>query len=143
MNRVFAAVLATTLLVVGCAGTASSSPGTSPLNSPLAASPSVDLAKAAHDQLCNPQGGGSLSKIASQLDKLDPKADTSQLQASLGTLLLNLQQLQVDAASKPARDAAGTAVLQLQSSLNDASKREQAATNAASSLRAVETAVCK
>jgi hypothetical protein len=143
VKRTFAAVLAIALLAVGCAGTASPSPSALVSNSPVSAPPSVDLAKAAHDQLCNPQGGGSLSKVASQLDKLDPKADTSQLQATLGTLLLNLQQLQVDATTKPTRDAAGTAVLQLQSSLNDSSKRQQAATNAASSLRAVETAVCK
>jgi hypothetical protein len=119
------------LVLAGCGGAVSSLPP-----------PTADLAKAAHDQLCNPAGGGSLSKVATELDNLDPNADTAQLQATLGTLLLNLQQLEVDETAKPIRDAAGTAVLALQSSLKDPSKRGEAATKAAAALRAVETGVC-
>ena len=138
MKRIVPAVLATILVLSACSGNFPSGSGSS-----SSAAPTADLAKAAHDQLCNPEGGGSLSKVADELDDLDANADTAQLQATLGTLLLNLQQLNVEEATKPIRDAAGTAVLALQDALRDPSKREDAAANAAAALRALETAACK
>ncbi len=142
MKRVFVGMFAVALLGAACGNPPGPSASAAPGNASGSSAPSVDIAKAAHDQLCNAQGGGSLVVVASQLDKLDANADVAQLQATLGTLRLNLQQLQADAATQSTRDAAGTALQQLQTSLNDPSTRQQAATAAAKALRAVQTAVC-
>jgi hypothetical protein len=142
MKLVCAGLLAVALIGAACGNpTAPSSSGSSG-NTSGSTAPSVDIGKAAHDQLCNAQGGGSLAKVASQLDKLDVNADVSALQATLGTLRLNLQQLQADPATQSVREAAATAVQQLQAALDNPSTRQQAATDTGKALRAVETAVC-
>lgn len=140
MNRLLTGLCALALLVAGCGPAPITSPGLS--NDSSARAQASALAKTAHEQLCNTKDPAGLSKLATQFDALDAKADTTQVQAALGALLVNLQHLHVDATTQPTRDAAGTAVLQLQNSLKSPTKREQAATNAASALRAVERAVC-
>jgi hypothetical protein len=142
VKRVFAGLLAVALLGAACSNPPGPSGSAAPGNASGSSAPSVDIAKAAHDQLCNAQGGGSLVMVASQLDKLDANTDMSQLQATLGTLRLNIQQLQADPAAQSTRDAAGTALQRLQTSLNDPSTRQEAATAAATALRALQTAVC-
>ena len=137
MKRLSVALSALVFMLAACAGTATSS--LPPI--PSGVTPS-SVASAAADQLCNAQNPASLSTIAGQLDTVVGTTDTTAIEASLGTLLANLQSSTVSDSAKPARDAAVAAVTQLQISIKDPAAREAAAKQAATALRALATAVC-
>jgi hypothetical protein len=137
MKRLSVALPALVFMLAACTGAATSS--LPPI--PSGVTPS-SVASAAADQLCNAQNPASLSTIAGQLDTVVGTTDTTAIQASLGTLLANLQSSTVSDSAKPARDAAVAAVTQLQISINDPAAREAAAKQAAQALRALATAIC-
>jgi len=137
MKRLSVALPALVFMLAACTGTATSS--LPPI--PSGVTPS-SVASAAADQLCNAQNPASLSTIAGQLDTVVGTTDTTAIEASLGTLLANLQSSTVSDSAKPARDAAVAAVTQLQISINDPAAREAAAKQAAQALRALATAIC-
>jgi len=112
------------LLLVGCTGVPTGSAG-----------------QAARTQLCNDSDQSSLAGVASELDSIDT-ADPEALQAQLGTLLANLESLQLEPARQPLRDAAATAIQGLQGLLSDPGARGDAARLAARALRLVHTEIC-
>jgi hypothetical protein len=89
---------------------------------------SASLAADAKAELCGTHGDASLSTLAKALDSFDP----SHMDAS------NLDQLQVSGDQAILRDAAVTAVQSVQGSQVD----KASASQAASAIRALETAVC-
>ena len=147
MKRIAVAIAGFLFIFAACGTAAPSVPGVGSIAIPSVAIPSganaSALASAAIGQLCSKDGPAGLSTIAGELDKVDANTDTTPIEAKLGALLVGLQQLPVSGTAAPLRDAAGTAVLQLQTSIKDSSKRQDAAKKAAGALRIVETAVCK
>ncbi len=149
MKRLTVAIAGLLLVLAACGTAAPSVPGAgSGANAhpsvaiPSGANPSA-LASAAIGQLCSKDGPAGLSTIAGELDKVGASTDTGPVEAKLGALLVGLQQLPVSGAATALRDAAGTAVLQLQTSIKDPAKRQDAAKKAAAALRVVESTVCK
>jgi len=146
MKRLTAAIGCLVFVLAACGTAAPSIPvigsGLPSIAIPSGANPSA-LASAALTQLCNKEGPASLSTIAGELDKVDANADTTAVEGQLAALLVGLQQLPVSDAAKPLRDAAGTAVLQLQTSIKDPAKRQDAAKKTAGALRVVEPVVCR
>ncbi len=137
MKRLPVALSALVFLLAARAGTPTSSlPAI-----PSGVTPS-SLASAASDQLCSSASPASLTTVAGQLDTVVANADTTAIEANLATLLANLQSSAVSDTAKPARDAAASAVTQLQISIKDPAAREAAAKSAAQALRALATAVC-
>ena len=147
MKRLTLAIAGLLIVLAGCGTAAPSVPGVGSIAIPSVAIPSganaSALASAAVTQLCSKDGPAGLSTIAGELDKVDASTDTSAVEAKLGALLVGLQQLPVSGTATPLRDAAGTAILQLQTSIKDPAKRQDAAKKASAALRIVETAVCK
>ena len=114
-----------TLLLLGCTGM-----------------PTGTAGEAARAQLCNDTDPASLAGIASQLDAIDT-TDTATLEVQLGTALANLQSLQLDPADRAMRDAAATAIQQLQGLLSDPNARQEAARQAARALRLLHGQICE
>jgi hypothetical protein len=145
MKRLLVAICALVFLLPACSGTAT--PSIPSLAIPSIAVPSVaipsNLASAAIGQLCDVQSPASLSTIAADLDKVDPNTNTTDIESKLGTLVTALQGAQVTDTTKPARDAAVTAVTQLQTKIKDPATRQDAAKKAAEAIRALSTALCK
>jgi hypothetical protein len=140
VNRLFlAALFAAAFVLAACSGT----PGTGGSPRTGGGSPGTGGAAgdAALDALCG-TGDASLSSIATQLDALEDDADTTQLNASLGEAISNLEDAEVDANASAAKDAATVALTQLQGALSDPATREQLATQAAQALRTLDTQVC-
>ena len=113
------------LLLVGCTGM-----------------PTGTAGQAARAQLCNDSDAASLAGVAGQLDTIDT-TDPTALQTQLGTALANLQSLQLQPAEQPLRDAAATAIQQLQGLLSDANARQEAARQAARALRLLHGEICE
>jgi len=120
-----AAGLLCLLLLVGCTGM-----------------PTGTAGQAARAQLCNDSDPASLAGVAGQLDTIDT-ADPTALQTQLGTALANLQNLQLQPAEQPLRDAAATAIQQLQGLLSDPNARQEAARQAARALRLLHAEICQ
>ena len=136
MSRRSLIIIAPLLLLAACnSATASLLPGASGVN------PSA-IASAALGTLCTDSDPASLSTIAGQLDTVDTTTDTTAIETSLATLVTSLKGAQVDAAKTPIRDAAVTAITQLQTSIKDPATRKEAATKAAVAIRALDTAAC-
>ena len=128
MTRSLAGALAAVLLtlsLLGCAGV-----------------PTGTAGQAARAQLCNDSDPTSLTAVAGQLDAIDT-ADPTTLQTQLGTALGNLQSLQLDPADQAMRDAAATAIQQLQGLLSDPNSRREAARLAARALRLAHGQICE
>ena len=141
MNRLLlAALIAAVFVLAACTGTPGTggSPGTGGGGSPGTGGAAGD---AALDALCG-TGDASLSSIATQLDALEDNADTTQLTASIGEAISNLEDAEVDANASAAKDAATVALTQLQNTISDPAAREQFATQAAQALRTLDTQVC-
>ena len=146
MKRLAVALSAFALFIAGCTGSAgtSGSPAVSIAVPSNLASHAIAGASAAIDQLCDDQDPASLSMVAAELDKVDSSTtDTSDIETRLGTLKTNLQDAEMDTTATPLRDAASTAVTQLQTSIKDPKTRQDAAKKAAEALRAVDSQVCK
>jgi hypothetical protein len=104
--------------------------------------PTGTAGQAARAQLCNDSDPTSLAAVAGQLDAIDT-TDTTTLETQLGTALANLQSLQLDPADQALRDAAATAIQQLQGLLSDPNARREAARLAARALRLVHAEICE
>ena len=137
MKRLYVALALVMFVLVGCAGTAVSSLPTIPSG----ANPST-LASAGLDELCTESRPASLATIAGQLDNVAADTDTTAIESNLGTLLANLQAANVELSAQPAKTAAIAAVTQLQTSIKDPAARQAAAKQAATALKALETAIC-
>lgn len=135
MYRLFGAILAAAVFVAACGGGA---PGASPGRGGTTGSPAVD---AALDTLCG-TGDASLTSLATELDALDATTDTTQVSAAIGETMTALEDANVDASATTARDAAVTALQQLQGALSDPATREAVATQAAEALRTLDTQIC-
>lgn len=97
---------------------------------------------AARSALCSSSGDASLTGLADRLDLVDPNVDTAQLQLALGSVSANLGQLNVVADQATARDAAVTAVQQVQGALANPSTLPEVAASAASAMRQLDTSIC-
>ncbi|MBA2555948.1 MAG: hypothetical protein H0V12_01150 [Chloroflexi bacterium] len=135
VNRITLGLLSATLIVAACTGGA---PGTSPRTG---GSPAVPGGDAALTQLCGTDTA-SLSGVATEIEGMDATTDTTTLSTSIGTAISNLDNVNVDTNVQPARDAAVTALQQLQAGLADPAPREQLAGPAATALRSLETQLC-
>jgi hypothetical protein len=143
MKRLSVALCALVLVLAGCIGTAIGSlvPSVPPVALP--SSIPSNLASVAVDALCTDSNPASLASIAGELDKVGADTDTTAIESKLGALVTGLQGMQVSDAAKPIRDAAVTAVIQLQTSIKDPAKRQDAAKKAADAIRAAKPAICK
>lgn len=104
--------------------------------------PTGSAGQAARNQLCNDSDPTSLAAVATDLDSIDT-TDPTALEAALGTTLSNLESLQLEPAAQPLRDAAATAIQNLQGLLEDPNARQEAARLAARALRLVHTEICE
>jgi hypothetical protein len=147
VKRVAVAVAGLLFVLAGCGTAAPSVPGVGSIAIPSVSIPSganaSALASAAVTQLCSTDSPAGLTTIAGELDKVAAGTDTSAVEAKLDALVVGLQQLPVSGTATPLRDAAGAAILQLQTSIKDPAKRQDAAKKASAALRIVRTAVCK
>lgn len=134
MNRTLSGVLMGVAAVALAACTAT--PGTPGGGTPL---PGTDQARAA---LCDANNEASLANLATQLDGVTETTDTTELTTLIGTTMANLQSTQVDEGETIVRDAAVTALGQLQTALADPATRGAIATQAAGALRAAQTEIC-
>lgn len=130
MNRLLAGFFGAAL-VVACSGAPGAPPG-------APGSPAGDVAL---EQLCG-QDQASLGNIAGQLDQVDATTDTTPLSTTIGTAMSNLQGLTVEPAAQLARDAALTALQQVQSALADPATAAAAATEAAVAIRTLDAQIC-
>jgi hypothetical protein len=95
--------------------------------------------QAALTRLC---GEGNLNSLATQLDAVDENTDTSAISTAIGTTMADLQSLQLEAGQMAIRDAAVTALTQLDAALSDPATRAQVATQAAAALRSAQGELC-
>jgi hypothetical protein len=136
MNRLMGGVIAAALVAVACsAGAVTGTPTTNPQVSAAIGS--------AQTQLCVAGAQDSLQSLAAQLANIDPNADTTPLQTNLGKAASNLNSLTVSAAQQPLKDAAVTAIQQVQAGLSNPQTVQQVATTSSSALTALATAICK
>lgn len=134
MNRLTLGLLSATLIVTACTATPGTSPGTD-------GSPALPGGDAALTQLCGTDAA-SLGGVATEIEGMDASTDTTTLSTSIGTAISNLDDVNVDTNVQPARDAAVTALQQLQAGLADPATRETLAGPAATALRSLETQLC-
>lgn len=129
-----ALLIASAVLAVACAGTGPpNSGGVNPV-------PSIDPATA-REQLCDPQSNTSLNGLADSLSDL-PTGGTGEIAQRLASAEANVDALQVDSAALPTRDAAATALENLREVISNPDARDEAASQAADALRALDQAVC-
>jgi hypothetical protein len=134
MNKLLgAATLGVVALVLAACGAV---PGTPGGGTPV---PGTDQARAA---LCDPTNEASLANLAAQLDGVDEATNTTELSTLIGTTMADLQSAQVDEGESIARDAAVTALGQLQTALADPNTRGAVATQAAAALRTAGNEIC-
>ena len=79
---------------------------------------------------------------ADELEKVGPDTDTTPVAAKLDGLIASVQQLAVTDTTKPLRDAAAAALTELQTSITDPTKKQEASKKGADALRAFETSLC-
>lgn len=125
---ILSGILAAALLA-GCTGVPGGTPG--PVDG--------DTARAA---LCAAGSETSLTGLAGQLDTINDDTDTTQITTLIGTTMADLQSVQLDAGEAAVRDAAVTALGALQTAISDPNTRGQAATQAATALRAADAEIC-
>ena len=133
MNRLTLGLFAATLIVAACTGAPGISPG-------IGGSPAVP-GDAALTQLCGTDAA-SLSGVATEIEGMDASTDTTTLSTSIGTAISNLDNVNVDTNVQPTRDAAVTALQQLQAGIADPATREQLAGPAATALRSLAAQLC-
>jgi hypothetical protein len=126
LGRLFGFAFAA-LIAIGCSSSGPSSSAIDP-----------STAKA---QLCNRADPTSLDAIASQLEQLRA-SDTSPISAVMATALANVQSLQGDPAVQTTKNAAATALQDLEKVIRDPSKREDAAKKTATALRTLDSQLC-
>lgn len=130
MRNFMGGVLAV-LLFTACGG----GPGGS--GTPLISIPTG--AADAMTQLCSATGDASLSALATSLDSFDPATmDSSMFQVAAGAVAANLAQINVSGDDQVLRDAALVAIQTIQGTTVD----KTTATQAATALRSLESAVC-
>ena len=127
-----AALFAAALVVAAC------TPATGPATPAVPGDLPAD-GQAALTRLCDQ---GDLNSLATQLDTVDENTDTSAISTAIGTTMADLQSLQLEAGQMAIRDAAVTALTQLDAALSDPAMRGQVATQAAAALRSAQTEVC-
>ena len=125
-------LLVAALFASGCSGV----PGAA---SPGPGGPDSDSARAA---LCDEGNDTSLANLADQLDTINEDTDVTLISTAIGTTMADLQSAQLDAGEMIVRDAAVTALGQLQTAISDPATRGQAAITAAAASRAAETEIC-
>jgi hypothetical protein len=135
VNRFLAGIFAASLVVAACGGAA---PGTSP---GAGGTPGAGGGDAALAELCG-TGDGSLSSITTELEQMDENTDATQLSTQMGTAMSNLENADVDEGATAARDAALTALQQLQAVINDPAARQQLSTQAAQAMRTLDSQIC-
>jgi len=134
MTRLILVSLMAGALVVACGG---AGPGGSP------GIPTVPAGGgAAQAELCSPSGDASLTGLADQLDGVDAGTDTAQLQIALGRVTANLSAVNVSGDLTTARDAALSALQQVQGALADPTTLPEVASSAVGALRQLESALC-
>jgi hypothetical protein len=131
-NLTFAGLAALAVVLVACTA-APTGPGGTP------AVPGTDAARTA---LCDPTNEASLANLATQLETVNETTDTTELSTLIGTTMADLQSAQVDEGESIARDAAVTALGQLQTALADPNTRGAVATQAAAALRTAGNEIC-
>ena len=105
MNRLIGGVITAALVAAACsAGTVV--PTTNPQIS--------QAVNTAQQQLCDASNQASLAALSSQLANVDANADTTTLQANLGTAATNLNSLTVTGDQQTLKDAALTAIQAVQ-----------------------------
>lgn len=134
MNRILtlSGVLIAAALTVSCAavpGGGAQTPGTV----------DGDTARAA---LCDTGSATSLGNLATELEAMTDETDVTQVTTAAGTTMADLQSAQLDAGQAVARDAAVTALGQLQTAISDPNTRGQVATQAAAALRTANAEIC-
>jgi hypothetical protein len=143
MNRLIGGMLAAALLAAACSaapgGTTLPGGATNPIDTGALGSAATD-AKAA---LCDVNSNTSLKSLATQVATVDPNSDTTTLQTNLGTAATNLQQLQVTGEQSTLKDAAVTAIQQIQSALSNPTTLSETAMQAVTALDALNTSLCR
>jgi hypothetical protein len=140
MNRslVLAVLSAFALIAGGCNG--------APQVSPDAGSPGAGQSPVANadplSQLCDPREPASLAAVATQLERPDDQTNVTELSNVLATTRANLEAVEVDDAVEQARQAAVTAIQQLQDAINDPEARAPLRTQTAVALRTIDSAAC-
>ena len=145
MNRLISAVafyvtalFIAALFVVAC--TPATGGGTPALGgSPQATGELPAEGQAALTRLCQEDG---LNSLATQLEAVDENTDTAPISTAIGTTMADLQSLQLEAGRMAIRDAAVTALSQLDAALSDPNTRGEIATQAAAALRSAQLEVC-
>lgn len=94
------------------------------------------------EQLCDENNQTGLNQLATQLEGVDENTDTSALTTAIGTTMADLQSAEVDEGERTVRDAAVTALGQLDTALADPNTRQAAASSAAGALRTAESQLC-
>ena len=142
MNRLIGGIFAAALLAAAC----SAGPGTSILpggtTNPIDTAALGSAAGNAKAALCDANSNTSLKSLATQVATVDPNADTTTLQTNLGTAATNLQQLQVTGEQSTLKDAAVTAIQQIQTALSNPTTLSETATQAVTALDALNTSLC-
>ncbi len=133
MNPLLLAGAFAGMLAVACTGTPAS-PGTSPAGTVPGAGDVVA-------RVCG-TADGSLSNVADQLEGLDADTDTAQLQVTLGSLASDLSAMEVQPDQVVARDAAVTAIGEVQQALTDPNTLPEVGRTAAAALRTAEATLC-
>jgi hypothetical protein len=136
MNRItfLSGLLMATVLTVSCQPAPGGGGGT-----PAPGGVDGDTARAA---LCDTGSQTSLANLATELEAMTDETDTTQITTAIGTTMADLQSAQLEGGQAVARDAAVTALGQLQTAISDPNTRGQAATQAAAALRTANTEIC-
>jgi hypothetical protein len=142
MNRIIGGI-AVALLFVACApGTGGTATGGLPTNNPIDTGAIGSAAGDARTALCDPSSDTGLKGLSTQIAAVDPNSDTTALQTNLGTAATNLQGLQVTGAQTTLKDAAATAIQQIQSALSNPSTLSETKANAVTAIDALYASLC-
>ncbi|HUG47916.1 MAG TPA: hypothetical protein VMP67_05835 [Candidatus Limnocylindria bacterium] len=98
--------------------------------------------EAARAALCDTATDTSLGNLAAQVEAMTDETDPTAMGTAIGSTMADLQALRVEPGEAVPRDAAVTALGQLQGALSDGETRRRVATQAAYALRAAQMEIC-